>query len=504
MTGESQTNAAFAIAEEFSQIEAFAASSEEVCSGAHRLEGIFYGDAGYRAKQAMIRAGFPAAQLSEVACVYWPGSCGSYSEFHRTYVDDKEAGVLFLTTADMLQARFDSPRYVSRALTFSGLKVTPGCILISGSGTIGNTVIATEEFAGAYVSHDAFRVTPKCSGDLGLLYCYLQSEAGQFLLTRNKSGGVIEHIYEHDLNTLSIPVLPRNLRHELTRLIDKSCSLRVNANRILDDAQEQLQRCCYLPDIKSFTPKPALNEESSAEMFIASSKARFSEGRGFGELRLDAAYHTPAAMSLRRSILSSDGGVELRHVAKSIRRSALRQRTYVDERVLGVPLIGGKELMHWRQNGTKFLSKALTRNLAKEVVGEDWTLVTCGGTLGRTMFVHRNFEGWCASEHVMRIAPDQVKCFPGFVYAFMASPYGQVQIAQRIHGSVISQIRDFEIGTIAIRIPQDKGELVHDSVVSAFDLRADARIEEERAIRLFEEAVRRGRAYVEAEWGTEY
>src|SRR5581483_1117590 len=105
MTVEDPLASAFGIAEQFSRIEAFAASSEEVCSGAHRLEGNYYGDAGYRAKQSMLRAGFPCGPLQDVATVFWPGSCGSYSEFHRTYVDDKDAGVLFLSTADMLQTR---------------------------------------------------------------------------------------------------------------------------------------------------------------------------------------------------------------------------------------------------------------------------------------------------------------------------------------------------------------------------------------------------------------
>jgi type I restriction enzyme S subunit len=504
MIGESQTDAAFAIAEAYSRLEAFVASSEEVCSGAHRLEGIFYGDAGYRAKQSMIRAGFPSVQLSEVASVFWPGSCGSYSEFHRTYVDDKKAGVLFLTTADMLQARFDSPRYVSRALTFGGLKVTPGCILISGSGTIGNTVMTTEEFSDACVSHDAFRVTPNAGGMRGLVYCFFQSQAGQFLITRNKSGGVVEHIYEHDLNTLSIPLLPRNLRVELTRLIDLSCELRVKANRLLDDAQEQLQRSCYLPDMESFMPKSVFGFEANAEIFILSSNARLSEGRGFGEVRMDATYHEPVALAIAKHIHNSKGGTTLGTLVLGVRNSSLRKRIYVDDPAQGVPLIGGKQLIQWRPMGVNYLSRVLTRNLESEKVFKGWTIVSCGGTLGRCQFIHRTFEGWVMSQDVMRIIPDTSRVFPGFLYAFLSSPYGQAQIMQRGYGSVIPRLREFQFGSIAVRLPDDRGEAIDSTVVAAFELRADARDAEDRAIGLFEEAVHRGRAYIEAEWGTEY
>jgi restriction endonuclease S subunit len=104
----------------------------------------------------------------------------------------------------------------------------------------------------------------------------------------------------------------------------------------------------------------------------------------------------------------------------------------------------------------------------------------------------------------MRVIPNKKKVWPGFIYAFLASPYGQLQIQQRAYGSVIPELRDFQFNSIALRLPQDKGEAIHHKVVQAFDDRADAKAKEDAALSLFMSALANGRAYVESEWGKEY
>ncbi|WP_417385611.1 hypothetical protein [Gimesia sp.] len=505
MNDEQGFASVFSIAEEFSSIEAFAAASSEVYSGSHRMDGEYYGDDGYRARQAVVRSRFPTKALHDLVDVYWPGTDGSYSEYKRIYVDDKAYGVPFLSTSQMLLARFDDVKYVTRMLTGSmaNLIVHAGQILLSVSGTIGNTVITNRDFDGLCVSNDAMRLNPREPEGLGLLFCFLQSQAGRFLLTRNKAGGVVEHLYVDDVSSLPVPVLPKRLCMELTELVAKSNELRARGNQLIDEAIADVQHQCYLPDMNHFMPGRTSNAEPLT--FIHSAKSRlFPENAGFGERRLDATYHEPAAVALAKYIFSHDRGCELGDVLAAVRNSTLRKRNYVDDPELGVALIGGKQLMQWRPQGVKYLSKALTRNLGNETVEDGWTLVSCGGTLGRTMFVHRNFDGCAPSQHVMRLVPDTASVFGGFIYAFLASPYGQVQIAQRSYGSVIQEIRDFQFKSIAISLPDDRGELIHEKIVRAFDARADAHDIEDRALNLFETAIERGKTYTEAEWGSEY
>lgn len=495
MTADNRLDSIFGIAEQFSRIEAFAASSDEVCLGAHRLEGNYYGDAGYRAQLSMTRAGFPCSPLRNVANVFWPGSCGSYSEFHRTYVEDRDAGVLFLTTADMLQGRFDSPRYISRVLSFAGLKIQPGCMLISGSGTIGNTVIATDDFAGAYVSHDAFRVTPNNHNDLGMLYCFLQSNAGQFLLTRNKSGGVVEHIYEHDLNTLVVPMLPYPLRKELTRLIDDSCKLRVNSNRLRDEAETAVAHQNYLDQIELRSNELSFATQAN-EVTVA------GEGRYKGAIRLDVTAHHPQTVEIRRKIAKRPhktlGAVaEVLYIGKVF-------RNFIDDETRGVPLVSGKDLVQYRFKAHKVLSILDKNHIDKCRVKRGWILLSRSGNVGRTAMVHRNYEGYVASEHILRICPHTEVIDPYYLCAFLSSSYGQLQLKALQYGSVIITMSKEQLGSVVVPIPKDKGESIGNLVRAAYDSQAEARASEDRAISLFEEAIRRGRSYVEAEWGAEY
>lgn len=480
--------------------DVFSVRTSEVLSGVSRLEAAFYGSEGYRAVQSLHKSGFDFVALKTLAEVEWHGPFG------RTYVDDAKYGVPFVSSADMLEAKIVPDRFISRRLThrLERLMVRDGQVLVSCSGTIGNVALCTEDFNGLAVSQHAIRVSPSETASLGVLYCMLQSEAGQFLLKRSKSGSVIDSLYADDVEALPVPRLPRALREELGSLVTEAKSLRVSANRLLGVIELEVQRSCFLPDLASLRPKNQIGSDSRADVFTTKASERLQSDHAFGEYRLDASYHSPMAVTLRKHILGMDGGTELAQVISSVRNSGLRKRVYVSDRSLGVPLLGGKQLMQVRPHDVKLLSKALTRNLPTEIVQNGWTLVSSGGTLGRTLFVHRNLEGSSVSQDVMRVIPDANKAAPGFIYAFLASPYGQLQIQQRGYGSVIPRLRDFQFNSIAIRLPKDKGEAIHQKVVQAFDARADAQAKEDSALKLFMSALANGRAYVESEWGKEY
>ncbi len=484
----------------YTNAEIFATPSQEVNNGSFRLEAAFYGSAGYRALQQMKQSGFSTTTIGERARVIWLGP------FRRIWVADHQAGIPFHSSSTMLMASSEPSGYISRALTpkLHKLIVKEGTILISCSGTIGNTAICTSEMHGAALSQHAIRLIPENRVDRGWIFAFLECECGQFLVKRSRSGSVIESIYKSDIASLPIPLLPKALREELTRLVDEYCALQVKANRLLDETQREVQRSCYLPDLTTFVPKKLVESHGNETVFVSHRTERFASACQFGELRLDATYHDPIAVAFAKYILSSEGGCTLSTLVKEIRNSALRKRIYVDDPSLGIPLLGGKQMMQWRPKGVNYLSNAFTRNLQNETVQNGWTLISCGGTLGRTMYVHRNFEGWAASQDVMRIVPNSRRVFPGFLYAFLASKYGHIQLLQRGYGSVIPRLRDFQFLSIAVRLPSDRGESVHNKVIEVFDARAEARNCEDQAVTLFTTALERGREYVESEWGEEY
>jgi len=482
-----------------SSADCYARPANEVYAGAIRLESGFYGSDGYRAVRAMKKSGFRLGTVGQFAKVRW------FGPFARTYVADRTAGVAFLSSADMLCAKLEPKNYLSKELTrnLERLLVSEGTILISCSGTIGNVVMCSKDYNNVAVSQHAIRVNALDEADMGFLYAYLQSEPGQFLLTRNKSGSVIESIYEADVSNLTIPVLPIALRQELSHLIRKANTHRVKANALLDKAEAELKATCNLPDTSEFAPDNLIKTDSEAAIFSWKLTQRLAMNCQFGMLRMDATYHDPTACDLAKHILNK-GGVTLGDVLLNVRSSSLRKRHYIDEPSQGAQIIGGKQLMQLRPTEVKYLSKIMVRNIKNEMIDEDTVIVSCFGTIGRTLLIHQNYEGWCASQNVMKLTPNKNKVFSGYIYAFLASLFGQMQIQRLAHGSVIQFIRDFEFKSIALPIPLDKGESIHNKVVEAFDARADARLAEDKAIALFMSAIRDGKAAVESKWEKDY
>jgi type I restriction enzyme S subunit len=484
----------------FSKADIFARPASAVVRGSLRMEAGFYGSQGYRALESMETSGFEIGRVSNIAEVRW------FGPFPRTYVDDPSAGVPFLSSSEIMAAKLEPKNYLSKVLTpnLERLLISQGTILVSCSGTIGNVAICTKDYDDYAVSQHAIRVDSKRDIDRGVLYVFLLSELGQFLVTRNKSGSVIESIYADDVESLPLPTLPKKLRQRIFENIKRTCDLRVKANALLNDVDGRVQRDCNLPLINSMLTSRSVVSTGSGMAFNVSAGVRLRPNRGLGQLRIDATFHEPHSTAVRAHILQSKSGTKVSGVVGGIFRSSLRARNYVDDSDAGVPMIGGKQLMQIRPAEIKYLSKVLTRQLATERIVAGTTLVTCGGTVGRTLFAHRNYEQWVASEHIMRLIPDAERIAPGYLYAFLASPYGQIQVEALMHGSVIPQIRDFEFGSIAISLPRDRGAAIHDLVVQAFDSRADAKVLEDEGIDLFMTAIDRGRVATEQEWGKEY
>jgi type I restriction enzyme S subunit len=424
--------------------------------------------------------------------------------FKRVYVDDEEFGIPYVTGSTLLEARPAKEAFLSRARTgcLAELTIREGMVLISDSGSIGRTVLATREIDGWASTNNLIRVisTERARFSQEFFYTFFITSVGQYLLTRSTYGSVVEHIEPAHVRETPFPVLPHKLCDHLTELVERVSALRVKANALLGEADREVQVQCCLPNLCDLAGP---HDFLSGAGFVVPSDEVFGRENQFGAVRLDATYYDPLAVKFRSLVLSS-GGSQLESLLENVYRSSLRKRTFVDGPDAGVPMVGGKQLLQIRASDVKYLSKALTRSLRDEVIEEHAVLVSCGGTLGRPSFVHRNWENWAVSEDVMRLTAKTGAVKPGFLFAFLASDYGQIQIRQRAYGSVIPRLRDFQFHSIAIAVPPDRGQAIHDIVVRAFDFRADALALENEAIRLFEAAIEEGRDATEEKWGREY
>lgn len=462
-----------------------------------RMEAVFYASDGYQALQAMLHSEFELSTVGAFARVIWLGP------FARKYVNDPAHGTPFLTSSTMMEARPRAAKLVSNKHTghLPALRVFDGYILVSCSGTIGNVALCTKDVEGWACSQDAIRVVVNDPVDLGPVYCFMQSSLGQFLIERSQTGSVVRHIYEADVANLPIPRLPLALRQELSERVRKVSALRVEANRLLDEAERMVQEQLALAPIGVCEEEVGQGTANQgATVFTVQARERITAKSGYGQVRLDATSFHPAAERLRTHLLER-GGVPLGDLLREVRNSNLRKRVYVEDHDCGVPLIGGKQLLMLRPSDLKYLSSVHTKGLGVERVREGWTLVSCGGTVGRVLFVHRNYNDWVMSQHVMRLIPHTGKVHPGFIAAFLSSVYGQIQLRQLSYGSVQKELRDFHFKDMMIALPSDAGLSIHKTVESAYDKRADARALEQGAFDLFMDVIRQGRQATESQWG---
>ena len=484
----------FAAGRAHTNVETFAVSSKEVNTGVFRLEGAFYGSAGYRALKTMTRAGFDLTTVGQLARVIWLGPFG------RTYVDDPAHGVPFLSSSEMLEAKPDPKNYISKALTrnLERLIVREGTILVSCSGTIGNMTLWTADLDGMAVSQHAIRVIPMDDLDRGFLYAFLLGEAGQFLVKRNKSGSVVESIYEADVSTLPIPLLPKALRRELTRLVSEACDLRAKANKTLREAEDALWTQNYLnrvPRSTSVERKAFVSSRRALEAVLGETK----------QLRLDATFFRPDAIAIRERIKRCPRWGTLASLGADV---ILLGKTFIPgvHKVghdWGIPYFTGKELIRMNLDADTFIASQKTSDLERLTVQRNMVLVTCAGTVGRVAYVQGQLEGAAVTHDAIRvISPRDIS--PGYVYAFLASEAGQLQLQQCAYGSVIPRLHSQHIESIVMPVPGDGGAAIGASVDAAYDCRTKATVCEKEAVSLFTSAIERGRAYIESEWGSEY
>jgi type I restriction enzyme S subunit len=130
------------------------------------------------------------------------------------------------------------------------------------------------------------------------------------------------------------------------------------------------------------------------------------------------------------------------------------------------------------------------KNLNAYIVRKNWILVTCSGTIGRLSIVRDYWDEWAATNHLLRIIPNENEIHPGYLIAFLLSIYGQVQFQRLIYGGVVDEIGEAGelFNDILILKPQNKDieNRIGNFTFEAYDKRDKANQIEDEAIKLLE------------------
>lgn len=452
----------------------FNAKSEKVFADDIRLNAEYY----VEENSLVLDTAVEFVSLSTLASVVFPGI------FKRYLVDDIKFGIRFLTTSDMMMLEPETDKILSTDLTtnLDIYKVSENTLLVSRSGTIGNTIYVDDRIKNFALTEDALRVKPYDNKKIGLLYFYFNSEFGRNSITGKKSGAVIDHIYEDDLLRLPVPKFNDQLIESLFDSYLKVKKNRENAHQFIVKARSLTIKYNNLPDLKD-CQVVTLDPEKQTQARLTN-LSEFSEG-----FRFDAHFYNPVAKLASDHIKEKSARYEkLRYLTNDIVIGKRFKRNYV-ESDHGTPFIGSKNIIQIRPTELKFLSNSEIGFMEDLILKKGMILIACsgslGGTFGRTSYVHKNFENYAASQHILRIIPDENLIDSGYLYAFLSSDYGYECITRYRWGALIDEIDDKDMAQLEIPLTTDHQQReIGDLVRKAYELRADAIFLEDEATKL--------------------
>lgn len=174
------------------------------------------------------------------------------------------------------------------------------------------------------------------------------------------------------------------------------------------------------------------------------------------DLRFDAMYHNPAAVSetIRRMKGSGSDLERLGNLAE-VRLPGQFERVWARDSDYGVPYLNATDLLNLFARGMptgklRYLSRESEVDFDALVVHQNMLLVTCSGTIGRVYHVPQRLDGWVATHDLIRVVTDDD--LSGYLYAWCLSPAAQIQILTPTHGAQIDHITDDQLSDILVPI----------------------------------------------------
>lgn len=195
-----------------------------------------------------------------------------------------------------------------------------------------------------------------------------------------------------------------------------------------------------------------------------------------GGRRLDCHPYMSGALEAKAALDRLDAPkIKLASVTSGIFHAGREARQWVTSREFGIPFLGSSDILAADLTSLPLISKKQVLRNPNFTLREKYTLITRSGTIGRMAYARPDMAGLACSEHVLRVAPDESKIPPGYLYAFLSSKYGVPLVIAGTYGAIIQHIEPEHLGTIEVpRFDRDVEHKIHDLVESAATARSSA------------------------------
>lgn len=158
---------------------------------------------------------------------FYPG------RFKRVYVS-KENGIPFFGGKQLLELNPSNIKYLSE--THHGNRISEqlflkeNMIAVTCSGTIGKVNVIPKHWSNWTLNQHVLRIVAKDNNIAGYIYCWLNSDYGYNLITRNVYGSVVDAMEPTMMEKVEIPILKNEKKQkEINDLVLKANKIRYEA-----------------------------------------------------------------------------------------------------------------------------------------------------------------------------------------------------------------------------------------------------------------------------------
>lgn len=398
--------------------------------------------------------------------------------FKHIYVKN---GIPFYTSSDIFNNELIPSHFLTPEMqNIEVYKLKKNQILMARSGNVergilGQILIVGEQLNEATASDHVLRFSVNDNViNVGYLAAFLMSKFCKGQLLKNASGAVIPAIRPDSLKDLQIPITSKSIQRKIGKMMLDAVDKRDEAILKLNKARSLTIEYNNLPSL----------DQAETDIFDSDDKIEsetVSTSEFTNDFRLDAHFYNPIA---KKAVINIDffscNNKILGDITSDIIIGKRFKRNYV-ESDYGTPFLSGKNIIQTRPD-LKYLSDTEISFIDELLIKKNWTLITCSGTLGRTCFVYNNYEDYAASQHILRVVPNEEIIDPGYLYCFLSTDYGYHQIVRNRYGSVIDEIDEKNLANVKIPIPDKRLQKeIGDLVRQAYDLRSEAILLEDKA-----------------------
>ncbi|MBR1129486.1 hypothetical protein [Bradyrhizobium iriomotense] len=415
-------------------IEFRSVSVRSVGGKSFRLDASFYRGDFANASKRLISTGLATRKIADIARAFVPGRT------RLVTTKSAAAGAPYLRAHDAFDIRPRTSRFVSKGRTknYDELLLEEGMILTPSSGRNLGPMAYVGRYLSGFAMTDIMRIVPESRSTGFYLLAYLLTPTAQTLIRRGRSGTTVDHLSPNEVLDLHIPWLEDDVRESLA-------SDMMQAEQMINEGRSGLDEAATLLHEKAgMEYQPPNGKYLSRDCGDA-----FSLSSRYVGTRLDAASFDPSVRKAAEFIKNS-GGATLGDVAEL--KTLDRYIRYYVEAPNGRPVLSGRQMLQARPVNLKHISDRSFKDPTKFVLKAGSTIFTCDGrseeALGEPAYVMPIWDGWMASEHVMRVEPKAIG--PGYLYLCLSSPWVQRQLKARATGSVIDALEPEEIEQVVL------------------------------------------------------